>query len=76
MNGLSPTDLAREIRLVSANAIFNFLRGNSASLSLDTIERIVAAYPDFGCRDMVGLAPSVTLTCRTALGSCHRAAAG
>jgi len=51
------SELAREIGLPTPNALFNFLNGHSASLSLETIERILTAHPDMSFHDLVGLKP-------------------
>ena len=65
---ITPTTLAHAIRLPSANALYNFLNGSTKSLSLDTIERIMLAFPDVSFRDLVGfdqgaLAAAGDLTC-------------
>ena len=51
---LNPTDLARDLGLTTPNAIYNFLAGRSASLSLDTIERILDLYPDISFAALIG----------------------
>ena len=51
------SELAREIGLPNGNILFNFLNGRSASLSLETIERILTAHPDVSFHDLVGLRP-------------------
>ncbi len=45
-NGLSPASLSRAIGIARPNTIYNFLRGNSRSLSLSVLERIVEAFPN------------------------------
>jgi hypothetical protein len=52
---INPTTLAHMIRAPTANALFNFLNGATKSLSLDTIERIMLAFPDVSFRDLVGI---------------------
>ena len=51
---ITPTDLARDLGLTTPNAIYNFLAGRSASLSLDTIERILDLYPDISFTALIG----------------------
>jgi SOS-response transcriptional repressor LexA len=53
---ITPTYLARLIRLPNANAIYNHLGGRSAALSLETVERIVSLFPDVAFTELVGLA--------------------
>jgi len=52
---INPTDLSKELGLISPNALFNFLNGFSNSLSLETVERILTQYPDFHFLDLVGI---------------------
>ena len=52
---ITATDLARTIGLPTPNALYNFLNGRTASLSLETVERILSAHPDVSFHDLVGL---------------------
>jgi hypothetical protein len=54
---ITAADLARLIQLPNANSLYNHLAGRSAALSLETIERIAAIFPDVSFADLVGLAP-------------------
>jgi hypothetical protein len=51
---ITPTDLAKQVGLPTPNAIYNHLNGHSASLGLETIERILRAFPDTGFEDLIG----------------------
>lgn len=53
---LTPADLARMVGC-QPNAFYNFLNGRSAALSLDTIERILMAFPNVTFEDLVGWSP-------------------
>lgn len=53
---LTPTELARMVGC-KPNALYNFLNGHSAALSLDTIERILRALPTVTFEDLVGWSP-------------------
>jgi len=54
---LTPAELARIIGAPNANAFYNFLNGRSDALALDTVEMILAAFPDLSFPELVGLPP-------------------
>ena len=51
---ITPRALAHLTGLPSANAIYNFLHGRSAALSLATIEAILIAFPEFTFEELTG----------------------
>ena len=51
---LTPTDLAHRAGMNTPNAIYNFLKGRSDSLSQRTIERILATFPGTPVTDVTG----------------------
>ncbi len=51
---LTPTELSRLINCSRPNALYNFLKGRSAALSLDMIERILTALPAISFEELVG----------------------
>lgn len=65
--GISPTTLAKQIRLPTANALFNFLNCYTNSLSLDLVERILTVHPDASFHALVGL--EVDLDCSINVGT-------
>ena len=56
-HGMSPADLARMCDMPTPNTLYNFLNGRSASLAMDTIERILSLLPGVTIEELTGMAP-------------------
>lgn len=54
---LTPAELAKRAGLPSPNLIYNFLKGYSEALSLETVERILTALPSLSFDQLVGWRP-------------------
>jgi hypothetical protein len=52
---LTPMEAARAAGLVNANALYNFLKGRTKSLSQQTLERLNAAVPGSSLHDLTGV---------------------